>query len=139
MNKPKYLGLSISDITKTLMYKFWYHYIKPRYQENANLCYMDTYSFIIHIKTEDFYEDIADNREKRFDTTIYEVDRPSLEGQNKKVIGLMKDKLGGKIMTKLFELKIKTYSYLTDDDINSKRAKGVKTCVIKRILQSNDY
>ena len=61
MNKPRYLGLSISDITKTLMYKFWYHYIKPRYQENANLCYMDTYSFIIHIKTEDFYEDIADN------------------------------------------------------------------------------
>ena len=80
MNKPKYLGLSISDIIKTLMYKFWYHYIKPRYQENANLCYMDSYSFIIHIKTEDFYEDIADNREKRFDTTIYEVDRPSHEG-----------------------------------------------------------
>ena len=80
MNKPKYLGLSTSDITKTLMYKFWYHYIKPRCQENANLCYMDTYSFIIYIKTEGFYEDIADNGEKRFDTTIYEVDRPLLEG-----------------------------------------------------------
>ena len=54
MNKPVYLGLSILEISKTLMYEFWYDYIKPKYQNNAKLCYMDTDSFIIHIKTEDF-------------------------------------------------------------------------------------
>ena len=61
MNKPVYLGLSILEISKTLMHEFWYDYIKPKHQDDAKLCYMDTDSFIIHIKTEDFYKDIADN------------------------------------------------------------------------------
>ena len=72
MNKPVYLGLSILEISKTLMYEFWYDYIKPNYQQNAILCYMDTGSSIIHIKTEDVYENIADDVEKRFDTSNYE-------------------------------------------------------------------
>ena len=54
MNKPLYLGMSILDISKTLMYKFWYDYIKPKYENIAKLCYMDTHSLIIHIITEDF-------------------------------------------------------------------------------------
>ena len=58
-NKPVYLGLPILKISKTLMFEFWYDYIKPKYQNNAKLCYMDTDSFIINIKTEDFCEDIA--------------------------------------------------------------------------------
>ena len=58
MNKPIYLVMSILDISKTLMYEFWYDYIKPKYQDKAKLCHMDTDSFVIHIKTEDFYEDI---------------------------------------------------------------------------------
>ena len=58
------------------MYEFWYDFIKPKYQNNANLCYMDTGSFIIHIKTEDFYKDIADDVKNRFDTSNYKVDRP---------------------------------------------------------------
>ena len=58
MNKPVYLGLSILDISKTLVYEFWYGYTKPKYQDNAKLSYTDTDSFIIHIKTEDFYEDL---------------------------------------------------------------------------------
>ena len=61
MNKPVYLGLSILEITKTLMYEFWYDYIKPKYQNNAKLCYVDADSFIVHIKTEDFYKDIVDD------------------------------------------------------------------------------
>ena len=73
INKPVYLGLSILEISKTLMYEFWYDYIKPKYQDNAKLCYMDTNSFIINIKTEDFYEDIANDVEKRFDTLNYQV------------------------------------------------------------------
>ena len=88
MNKPVYLGLSILESSKTLMYEFWYDYIKPQYQNNAKLCYMDTESLIINIK-------------KRFDTSNYEVNRTVPKGKNKKVIGLMKDKLGGKIRQNL--------------------------------------
>ena len=76
MNKPVYLGLSILEISKTLMYKFWYDYIKAKYQNNAKLCNMGTDSFIINIKTEDFYEDIANDDEKRSDTSDYECNRP---------------------------------------------------------------
>ena len=91
MNKPVYLGLSILEISKTLMYGFWYVYIKPKYSDNVKLCYMDTDSFIMHIKTEDFYKDIANDVEKRFDTSNYEVNRPLPIGKNNKVIELMKD------------------------------------------------
>ena len=68
MNKPVYLGMSTLDISKTLMYEFWYYYIKPKCKDKAKLWYMDTDSFIIHIKTEDFYEDIGGDVEKWFDT-----------------------------------------------------------------------
>ena len=73
---------------------------------------MDTDSFVIQIKTKDFYEDITDDVEKRFDTSNYEIDRPLPTGKNEKVIGLMKDELGGKIMTEFVVLRSKTYSYL---------------------------
>ena len=75
LNKPVYLGLSILEISKTLMYEFWYDDMKPKYGDNVKFCYMDTDSFIMHIKTEDFHKDIADNIEKRFDTSNYEVNR----------------------------------------------------------------
>ena len=69
MDKPVYLELSILEISKTLMYEFWYNYIKPEYQQNAIICYMDTDSFIFHIKTENVDEDIANDVEKTFDRT----------------------------------------------------------------------
>ena len=93
MNKPIYLGLSILETSKTLMYEFWYDHIKPKYGNNVKLCYMDTDSFIMHIKTEDFYKDIADDVGKRIYTSNYEVNRPLPIGKNKKVIGLMKYEL----------------------------------------------
>ena len=99
MNKPIYLGLSILEISKTLMYEFWYDYMKPKYANNVKLRYMDTDSFIINIKTNDFYKDISSDVENRFDTSNYEVNRPLRTGKNKKIIGLMKDELGGKIIT----------------------------------------
>ena len=92
-NKPIYLGLSILVTSKILMYEFWYDYMKPKYGNNVKLCYMDTDSFIINIKTEDFYKDISNDVEKRFDTSNYEVNRPLPTRKNKKVIGLMKDEL----------------------------------------------
>ena len=66
------------------MYEFWYDYIKAKYYNSAELCYMDTDSFIVHIKTEDFYKDIADDVRKRYDTSSYEVERPLPKGMNKK-------------------------------------------------------
>ena len=139
MNKPVYLGFSILQISKTLMYKFWYDYMKPKHGDNVKLCYMDTDSFIMHIKKEDFYKDVADDVEKRSDTSNYEVNGSLPAGKNKKVIGLMKDELGGKIMTEFAALRPKTYSYLLDDDGSDKKAKGTKKCVLKRRLKLNDY
>ena len=139
INKPIYLGLSILKISKILMYEFWYDYMKPKYGDNVKLCYTDTDSFILNIKTEDFYKDIANDVEKRFDTSNYEVDRPLSAGKNEKVIGLMKDELGGKIITEFVALRPKTYSYLTDDCKEDKKAKGTKKCVIKRVIKFNYY
>ena len=100
---------------------------------------MDTDSFVMNIKTEDFYNDIANDVEKRFDTSNYEVNRPLPTGKNKKVIGLLKDELGGKIITKFVTLRPKTYSYLTGDCKEDKKAKGTKKCIIKRMIKFNDY
>ena len=126
MNKPIYLGMSILDISKTLMYEFWYDYIKPKYQDRVKLCYMDTDSFIIHIKNEDFYEDIANGVEKWFYTPNYNDHRPLTKGVNKKVIALFKDELGGKVGKGFVALTAKTYVYLINDDTKHKK------CVIKR-------
>ena len=112
---------------------------KPKYGDNVKLCYMDTDSFIMHSKTDDFYKDIADDVEKRFDTSNYEVRRPLPKEKNKKVIALMKDEVGGKIMTEFVALRLKTYSYLMDDGESDKKAKGTKKCDIKRKLKFNDY
>ena len=75
------------------MYDYWYNEMKPKYDDRIRLCYMDTDGFIMHIKTEDFYKDIADDVEK-YDTSNYTIERPSQMGKDKKVIGMMKDELG---------------------------------------------
>ena len=139
MNKRIYLGLSILEISKTLMYEFWYDYMKPKYNDKVKLCYMDTDSFITNIKTNDFYEDTASDVENRFDTSNYKVNKPSPTGKNKKIVGLMKDELGGKIITEFVTLRPKTYSFLTDDGKEDKKAKRTKKCVIKKMIKFNDY
>ena len=108
MNKPIYLGLSTLDISKILMYELWYDYIKPKYNDKVKLCFMDMDSFIMSFKMNDFYKDIANDVEKRFDNSNYELNRPLPTGKNKKVIGLMKDELGGKIITEFVTLRQKT-------------------------------
>ena len=116
MNKPVYLGQAILDISKSLMYEFWYDYIKPKYGQKARLYYMDTDSFVIYIKTEYFFKDIAGNVEKWFDTYNYDKNDNRLLkiGKNEKVIGKFKDELGGKIMTEFCALRAETYSFLID-------------------------
>ena len=125
-NKPIYLGMSMLDISKSLMYEFCYDSIKQKYQDQAKLCCMDTNSFVIHIKTEDSYEDIANDVKERFDTSKFDNSRLLPIGKNKKVIGLFKDKLGGKIMIEFVGLRPKPYTYLMDDDTKHKKVKGTK-------------
>ena len=141
MNKLIYLVQAILDISKILMYKFWYDYIKSKYGDNARLCCMDTDSFVIYIKTKDFYKDIADDVERWFDTSNYDEKdkRPLPIGKNNKVIGLFKDELGGKIMIEFCALRAKAYAYKLYDDIENKKAKGAKKCIIKREITFKNY
>ena len=118
------------------MYDFWYDYVKPKYSEKAKLYYMDTDSFI---KTDEIYIDVAEDVETRYDTSNYELDKPLTKEKNKKVVGLMKDELGGKIMTKFVGLRVKTYSYLIDDGGKDKKAKSTKMCVIKRKFEFENH
>ena len=121
--KPMYLDLLIVDITKTAMYKFWYDYIKSKYSGKSKLCYMDTGSFIVDIKTDDIYKDIAEDLASRFDTSSFDVDKPMPMGKKiKKVAGLMKDELGGQIIKKSVGLR----HYLKDNNDKCKKAKGTK-------------
>ena len=139
MNKPIYLGLSILDISKITMYGFWYDFIKSKYGSNAKLCYMDTDSFIINVKTEDFYKDMPEKVIERFNTSNYIHDRPLPIGVNKKVLGLLKDELGGGIITEFVALRPKAYSYKTEDNVELKKAKGTKKYIINKMLNFNDY
>ena len=141
MNKSIYLGQVILDISKTLMYEFQYNHIKPKYGDKARLCYTDTDSFVIYIEAEDFYKDIAGDVKEWFDISNYDEkdERPLPTDENKKVIGLFKDELGGKIMKEFVALRAKAYAYLMDDDSEHKNAKGTKKCIIKRELMFQDY
>ena len=113
-------------------------------REHRLLCYMNTECFIVCIKTDDIYKDIAEDLETRFDISNYElesnsIDRPLPKGKNKKIYGLMIDELGGTIMRKFVELKAKTYSYLIGDDREDKKAKDTKKSVVKRKLKFESY
>ena len=139
MNKPLYLGLSILEISKTTMHEFWYDYMRRKYGDMVKLCYTDTDSLVMNIKTKGVYKDIAQDAQESFDTSNYSVDRPLPKGKNRKVIGLMKDELGGGIITEFVALRPKTYSYTTDEFIEMKKAKGTKKCIIKKMLKFEDY
>ena len=134
MNKPNYLGQAILDLSKIIMYEFHYDY-----SYKLQLCYMDTDSLVYCIKTEDFYSDIADDVPARFDTSGYAQDHPLPVGLNKKVIGLMKDELGGAITTEFVALRPKLYSYIKLDGSEDKKCKGIKKCIIKKMLTFEGY
>ena len=115
------------------MYKFWYNYVKPKYGENAKLCYTNTDNFIVHVKTDDIYKDNAQHVETRFGTSNFETDRRLPRGKNKKVIGLMKDKLVGQIMKEFVGLRAKTYSYLKNNNDEDKKVKDTKNVWMRNI------
>ena len=138
IKKPVYLGQVILDLSKIVMYEFHYDYMKPKFKD-TQLCYMDTDSLIYNIKTEDFYTNITDDVPARFDTSGDCSNRPLQIGLNKKVIGLMKDELGGAIMTEFVALRPKLYSYKKLDGSEDKKYKGIKKCVVKKTLTFEDY
>ena len=140
MNKPIYLGQAILDLSKTVMYEFHYDYMKQKYNsDRLQLCYMDTDLLVYHITMNDFYFDIADDVPMRFDTSSYCSNRPLPIGLNKKVIGLMKDELGGDIMSEFAVLRSKLYSFRKIDGSENKKCKGIKKCVVKKTLSFKDY
>ena len=118
MNKPVYVGQAILDLSKIVMYEFHYNYMKQKYDDDKlTLCYMDTDSLIYSIETKGFYKDIADDVKDRFDMSGYNSSRPLPVGLNKKVISLMKDELGGEIMTEFLTLRPKMYDVYRIDQI----------------------
>ena len=131
------------------MHDFWYDCVKPKYDKNAKLCYIDTESFIVYVKTNDIFKDIAQDVETRFDTSNFEVDRPLPKAKMKYVIGLMTDELDGKIMKKIVGLTAKPYSLLKDNNNDEdKKAKGTKSVssrenlnfnITKKVSKTNSY
>ena len=127
-NKPVYLGMCILDLSKTLMYDFYYNYIKQKYGDKAKLLFTDTDGSMYEIQTEDLYKDISADVKHRFDTSNYPPDHPSgiPSGFNKKVLGMFKDEVGGKVIDEFVGLRAKLYSYKMFEGEESKNCKGVK-------------
>ena len=136
LNKPIYVGMSILDLSKHLMYDFYYNHLKKLYTHNIRLLYTDTDSLIVKVDTEDIYADMAQNLDD-YDTSNYPADHPLFSNTNKKVIGKYKDELGGKQMTEFIGIRPKMYSYIGED--SGKRAKGVKKSVLKQTITHEDY
>ena len=141
MNKPVYLGACILDLSKTIMYDFHYNYIKAKYGDKAKLLFTDTDSFMYEIETEDFYKDISGDVKDWFDTSDYPENHPSgiPTGENKKVLGMMKDEAAGKIITEFVGLRSKLYSYKMDEGEENKKCKGIKKQVVKNSITHEDY
>ena len=137
LNKPVYVGMSVLELSKWLMYDFYYNLLKPTYPEGGvHLLYTDTDSFILHFRTDDIYDDIK-KTSCHYDTSNYPADHPAFSNTNKKVVGKFKDELGGKLLTEFVGLRSKMYSYAGEEC--GKRAKGVKKSVLKKAIVHEDY
>ncbi|XP_033113171.1 uncharacterized protein LOC117113833 [Anneissia japonica] len=139
LNKPIYCGAAVLDLSKLIMYEFWYDKLKPFYGDRVKLLYTDTDSLILKITTEDVYADMRENLDW-FDTSNYDEGSMLYSEKNKKVPGKMKDELGGIPMSEFVALKPKMYSFRTPEPrLNVKRAKGVAKYVVRGHLSHDDY
>ena len=140
-NKPIYVGMSILDVSKTLMYDFHYNYIKKKYGEKAKLVFTDTDSLEYDVETEDFFKDISDDVKAKFDTSAYPENHESgiPTGINKKVIGMMKDECAGKIMTETVWLRAKLGASKMLSGVEEKKCKGINKATTKNDIVFNDY
>ena len=139
MNKPIYVGMCILDIAKVVLYEFHYDFVKKVFGSNCKLLYTDTDSLLYEIKHPDVYEVIKDNIE-RFDTSEYPPDNPyKLPQLHKKIPGLMKDECNGKIITSMWGLRSKMYCLQVEHKDFVKKAKGVKSNIVKNTINSRHY
>ena len=141
LSKPVYLGASILDLSKILMYDFHYDYVVPKYCNRAQLLFTETDSLCYELWTDDFFQDIAPDVETMFDTSNFPKEHPSgiLTGKNKKVIGLFKEENGGEILQEFCGLRAKCYATKMHGGSESKKCKGVKKAVVKKGLTIDDY
>ena len=140
-NKPVYVGQAILDLSKILMFDFHYNYIKKKYYNKAELLFTDTDSLMYHIKTKDFYKDINSDVMDKFDTSDYPSIHPSgiITGVNKKVIGVFKDEVAGQQITHFVGLRPKLYNYKVENKKEIKKCKGIKSNVVKKSIDFDDY
>ena len=140
-NKLVYLGMSILDLNKSLMYDFHYNYIKIKYADKAKLLFTDTDSLAYEIKTKDIYKDINPDIEKQFDTSDYTTNHSSeiKTRLNSKVLGMFKDEAGGQQIVEFVGLRAKLYSYKMLDGSVDKKFNSVTKNVTKRRIQFDDY
>ena len=140
-NKPVYVGQAILDLSKTLMFDFHYNYIKKKYRNKAELMFTDTDSLLYQIHTDDFYRDISNDIVEKFDTSDYPPDHESgiPTGVNKKVIGMFKDEVAGRQITKFVGLRPKLYTFKIEDGSLTKKCKGVKKNVVKKGIEFENY
>ncbi|XP_075237599.1 uncharacterized protein LOC142333894 [Lycorma delicatula] len=139
LDKPLYVGLSVLELSKTLMYNFHYNIMKKKYRSKINLLYMDTDSFFYEIETHDFYQDLQDESFiEYFDTSDFPVSHPLFSIKNKKVLGKFKDECNGIPIKEFIGLRAKLYTFTTTKGI-TKKAKGIKKNVVKNKLNINHY
>ena len=149
LNKPIQIGMTILDLSKTLMYRFHYDYVKPKWGSKAALLFTDTDSLCYEIQTDDFYEDIKDDAPEWFDTSNYEEDNPLFSKKNKKQVGFMKDECGGSQILRFVGLRSKLYVNEVDRErdndgkwkynIQKKKCKGIRKCIIKKEITVGDF
>ena len=138
LNRPVYVGMSILDLSKSLMYDFYYNQLKKEYGDRCQLLYTDTDSLLLEIQTEDVYEDIAKHADL-YDTSDFQKEHPLYSVANKKVIGKMKDECAGRPIAEYVGLRPKMYSILEAEGANIKKAKGVKKTVVKKHIRHEQY
>ena len=138
LNRPAYVGMSILDLSKTLMYDFHYKYIKKNYGEKAMLLFTDTDSLTYEIEANDVYRDFWIDKDK-FDNSDYPEGSPYFDKTNKKVIGKFKDEAAGVPICEFVGLRSKMYSCIKDNEKGGKTAKGIKKNVIKNNITHENY
>lgn len=136
-NRPVYVGMCVLDLSKLLLYEYYYKHLKPKYGANCSLLYTDTDSLIMHIKCDDFYKDMEKDLDL-YDTSNYPPDHPCYSKTNKKISGKLKDECGRKPIKEVVCLRSKMYSIVKEGD-NVKKAKGTAKCVVKKLITHEDF
>jgi hypothetical protein len=133
LNKPTYIGFTVLDISKLIMYEFYYDRLKEKYSDNLQLLFTDTDSLLVSIRTDDFYKDMIEDQDW-YDTSDYDKNHPTYSDKNKKVLGKFKDETNGNPIKEFVGLRAKMYSILEKDDVEKKKtAKGITKSTIRKL------